>query len=101
MIRHIVCWSLRPAEDEDTRQAQLAEIRFRLTAMVGVADGLLHMEVCTEPLPGSNAQLALIADFTDEAALAAYQAWPPHVEVAQTLIRPIAETRLCFDTRLG
>lgn len=100
MIRHIVCWTLRPASDEGERQARLEEIRSRLTAMVGIAPGLLHMEVYTEPLAGSNAGLALVADFTDEAALAAYQAWPPHAEVAATLIRPIAETRICMDTKL-
>ena len=100
MIRHIVTWSLLPAEDATEREARLETIRSRLTAMVGEAPGLVHMEVYTAPLAGSNAGLSLIADFTDEAALAAYQAWPPHVEVAQTLIRPIAASRLCLDTRL-
>ena len=100
MIRHMVTWSLIPTDDTVTRTAQLEEIRRQLQDMVGKAPGLLSMQVYIRPLESSNAQLALISDFTDKEALAAYQIWPPHAELARTLIRPIADSRLCMDVEI-
>ena len=82
MIRHVAVFKLTPA-DPAQRAANLAGMRERLAALVGVVPGLRSMTV--EPDLGStpgNWEVAIVTDHDDAAAYAVYQSHPAHVEAS-------------------
>jgi quinol monooxygenase YgiN len=87
MVRHIVLWRLKaPAE------ADLASIRAALEAQVGRIPGLLRVEVGRSFNTGKRAtDFALICDFANREALAAYHRHPAHAETRAAVDPLIAE----------
>lgn len=84
MVRHIVVWKLKDEAEGADKAANAAKMAEKLSALTGKIDGLVRLEVGINSSPSAGAyDVALVADLTDEAALAAYQAHPLHVEVAQ------------------
>lgn len=96
MIRHVVAFTLA-AEDAATRAEQAAEAGRRLEALVGVVPSLRAMSAGANAvkLPG-NWDLALVADFDDEAGLHDYDVHPAHKEVA-AFIGGIRADRVAVD----
>ena len=97
MVKHIILWKLK--EDlsaEEKREVKLG-IKSGLEGLKGVVPGLLAIQVITDGLASSNADVMLDSSFTDEAALKGYAVHPAHVEVANTKVRPFAQIRLCLD----
>jgi len=82
MVRHIVLWRLKaPAE------ADLASIRAALEAQVGRIPGLLQVEVGRSFNTGKRAtDFALICDFANREALAAYHRHPAHAETRAAVV---------------
>ena len=99
-IRHIVSWRL--AESDPTlTAAQAAEIKAGLEGLRGQIEGMSAIDVGVNVLnPGANWDVVLVADYDDEAALAAYQVHPAHVAVAGYIKSVVAE-RSCVDFELG
>ena len=97
MTKHIILWQLADTLTPEERTAVLAGIKEGLEGLAGQIPGLLSIQVYTEGLPTSNADLMLDSAFEDEAALAGYAVHPAHVEVANTRVRPYTKTRLCLD----
>lgn len=93
MIRHVVMWKLKRAEDAP-------EFKRLLDSCATVVPGILRFEVAMAT-PGleANADVILVSDFADEAALAAYQSHPHHKAVGQTL-GAMRETRSVLDWRV-
>lgn len=82
MIRHIVEFKLASADDAG-RAAAADGIRDRLSALVGVIDGLLGVVVERDlGLVAGHWDVVLISEHDDNAALEAYQSHPAHVEAA-------------------
>lgn len=99
MIRHIVLWELS-ADDPSQRERDAAGVRERLEALAGVVPGLASISVRTDV--GStegNWDVTLVSEHDDEAALAAYQAHPAHVQAA-AFIRTVVAGRACVDYEL-
>lgn len=95
-IRHVVAWRLA-ATDEAERAASAAEIASRLNALVGIVPSILSLSAGAETLyVGTNWDVALIADFADQAALEAYQVHPAHKE-AGAFIRSVVADRVAVD----
>lgn len=97
MVKHVILWKLK--EDlsaEEKREVKLG-IKSGLEGLKGVVPGLLAIQVITDGLASSNADVMLDSSFTDEAALKGYAVHPAHVEVANTKVRPFAQIRLCLD----
>lgn len=93
MIKHIILWKLK--DDVDAPSA-VAEAKARLEALNGRIDGLVSLTVRTDKLTSSNADMMLDSSFDSEAALAAYQINPLHVEAA-SFVRSVVSDRLCLD----
>lgn len=95
MVKHIILWKLK--DDIADAGAVKAGIKQGLEGLKGVVPGLTDIVVRTEGLASSNADVMLDSTFVDEAALKGYAIHPAHVEVANTRVRPFAQTRLCLD----
>jgi hypothetical protein len=57
----------------------------------------MEIQVNTNGLPSSNADLMLDSTFVDEASLKGYSVHPEHVAVADGKVRPNVKTRICLD----
>ncbi|HYL87382.1 MAG TPA: Dabb family protein [Burkholderiales bacterium] len=85
MIRHIVLWRVKSAEQFET-------IRRSLEAQLGRIPGLLHVEVRRSFNTGRRAaDFALVCDFESREALAAYHHHPVHSETRAVVDPLIAE----------
>lgn len=98
MIRHIVLFQLI-SEDAAEREAQVAEARRLLEALVGVVPGLVRMDVREDVLGGANSDFAVDADFDDLDALKGYIVHPEHVKAADYIgtIRKDARAAIDFE----
>ena len=85
MIRHIVLWRLKSADDFET-------IRSALQAQVGLIPGLLRVEIGRSFNTGRRAaDFALVCDFDTREALASYHQHPAHRETRAIVDPLIAE----------
>ena len=90
MIRHIVFWRLKSPDQFET-------IRRTLEAQLGRIPGLLHVEVGRSINTGRRAaDLALVCDFANEAALAAYHQHPVHMET-RAIVDPLISEHWIAD----
>lgn len=95
-IRHVVSWKLAET-DHALQAAQAAEIKSLLESLRGQIEGMSAIDVGVNAVgPESNWDLVLIADYDNEAALAAYQVHPSHV-AATGVIRGYVSERSCVD----
>ena len=96
MIRHTVHFTL-VATDPDERAAALAGITDRLEALVGVVPGLHSLTISGDiGRLDDNADVILVSDHDDNAALEAYQVHPAHVEAA-AYVRSVISGRSTVD----
>lgn len=96
MIRHIVAFQMAAA-DVAQRAADAAECARRLNALVGVVPSLRAMTAGANMLAlGTNWDVALVADFDDEAGLEAYLVHPDH-EAAAAYIGTVRGDRVAVD----
>ena len=97
MVRHVIVWKLKEEDTEAEKSSIRAGIREGLEGLAGKIPGLVKIQVNTEGLPSSNADLMLDSLFEDEQALKGYSVHPEHVAVANTKVRPYVQVRCCFD----
>ncbi|MEF9944180.1 MAG: Dabb family protein [Burkholderiaceae bacterium] len=97
MLKHIVMWKLKDFAEGADRAANAAKMKSLLEAMSGKVPGLLKLEVGLAT-PGLEATCDVVLDceFTDAAALAAYQNHPEHVAM-KPFIGAIREARQVVD----
>lgn len=91
MIRHIVFFTCRKAED-------LAAVRDGLAVLAGIPHAL-KLEIGTNEKAdqlGNEVDLVVYGEFADEAALAAYKAHPIYQESIER-VRPLREMRIAAD----
>ena len=97
MIRHIVAFRLATA-DPDARRRQAAEIRERLTSLVGQIPGLLALDVFEDVgVVPSHWPLILISDFETPEALDRYMVDPRHRAVVEWMNNGIVVDRAAVD----
>ena len=96
MVRHVIIWTLRDDLTEQEKTNALIKSKRGLERLRGRIDGLERIKVQIDNLESSNADMMLDSSFTDEAALAAYQKNPEHLEVAE-FIRSVVSDRKCID----
>ena len=97
MLKHIVFWRLKDQAEGATRAENGAQIKLRLEALRGKIPGLLKLEVGidVERSPAAY-DVALYSEFTDQAALDAYQKHPDHVAAA-AFIGKVRSERVVVD----
>ena len=97
MVKHIILWTLKDSLSAEEKAAVKEGIKEGLEGLAGRIPGLTKIEVHTEGLPSSNADLMLDSTFTDEDSLKGYAVHPEHVAVADGKVRPFTATRVCLD----
>jgi hypothetical protein len=97
LIRHIVMWKLKESAEGATREENVVKFKALLESCRNLVPGTLRLEVgIAEPGLPSTFDIALVSDFTDKAALDAYQDHPDHLVVKQ-FAKAVTESRQCVD----
>lgn len=90
MIRHIVLWRMKSTDQFET-------IRAALEAQLGRIPGLVRIEVGRSVNTGRRAaDFALVCDFEDETALAAYHQHPVHLDT-RAIVDPLINEHWIAD----
>lgn len=99
-IRHVVTWTLS-ASDTATKRDHATGIATRLQQFAtDHPDVVQNLQLGTNiAYPESNADLVLIADFADLAALEAYQVHPDHQAIVE-YVKPRVSGRAAVDFEL-
>lgn len=98
-LRHIVTWKLS-GDTREARDAQAAEIAAALTPLAELVPSVRALSVHRNELfDGANWDVTLIADFDDQAGLAAYATHPAHV-AAGAVVSSHAVGRVATDFTL-
>ena len=97
MTKHIILWKLKETMADDEKAVVKENIKKSLEQLKGIIPGLVGIEVHTEGLPSSTADLMLDSTFESADALKNYATHPAHVAVANGVVRPNVQTRLCLD----
>ena len=97
-ILHLVSWKLT-ATDPAEKAEQVAQMAARLGGLVGVIDEIQSLRVGPDVVGGANWDVALVAEFADEAALARYQVHPAHVE-AGAYVKSVVAERMAVDLQV-
>ena len=95
MTKHVILWKLK--DDVVDKAAVKRGIKEGLEGLKGKIPGLVDITVRIDGLASSNADAMLDTTFESEAALKGYAVHPAHVAVADSKVRPFAQTRLCLD----
>ena len=97
MVKHIILWTLKDEFDAEEKERIKAGIKEGLEGLKGKIPGLLEVQVNTNGLPSSTADLMLDTTFESAEALEGYSTHPEHVAVADSKVRPFTATRACLD----
>ena len=97
MVKHIIVWTLKEELSAEEKETVKQGIKEGLEGLKGVVPGLLEIQVITNGLASSNADLMLDSSFESEEALKNYAVHPAHVAVADGKVRPYTKTRSCLD----
>ena len=95
MVKHIILWQLK--EDIKDKESVKKGIKENLEALAGQVPGLLKVNVVTNGLESSNADVMLDCELDSEESIKGYQKHPAHVAVADTYVRPYTAVRVCMD----
>ena len=97
MIKHIVMWKFKDQAEGAGKAANLAKAQTLLLGCADLVPGTLRLEVAAAT-PGLEAtyDLVLYTEFTDRAALDAYQNHPTHAAV-KPFLRAVVSERQCMD----
>lgn len=97
MVKHIILWQLKDELGTEEKEKVKKEIKEGLEGLKGKVPGLLEINVITEGLASSNADVMLDSTLESEEALKGYAVHPSHVEIADNKVRPYTKTRICMD----
>jgi quinol monooxygenase YgiN len=92
VIKHIVMWKLK-----EPKQESVSKVKAALESCRGAVPGMLKYEIGTDI--GADAgpwDVVLYSEFTDRAALDAYQQSAPHLAI-KGIIGPLREARGAVD----
>lgn len=95
-FKHLVLWQLNTQLSPEEKQTAAAEVKKRLEALNGQIPGLKTLSVHILLGTASDDDLLLESVFDNEAALAAYQVHPKHLEAA-AYVRSVTQARRCAD----
>lgn len=97
MIKHIVMWKLKDHAEGADRAANAARMKALLDGCAGLVPGLLKLEaVIAQPGLEATYDVMLYSEFTDKAALDAYQNHPDHAAMKPFFVA-VRDARQCMD----
>ena len=97
-ILHLVSWQLTTTDPAEKAE-HAAQIAAKLGGLVGVIDEIRSLRVGPDVVGGANWDVALVAEFHDDAALGRYQVHPAHLE-AGAYVRSVVAERMAVDLRV-
>ena len=101
MVKHIILWKLRSELSAAEKQSAAKAIKQGLEGLQGQVPGLLDIHVQIDGrLESSNADIMLDCTLESAEALKGYAVHPAHVAVANGVVRPYTEVRICLDYEL-
>jgi len=96
MLKHIVMWKLKEVPNGSKQENRL-KVKTALESCAGKTPGMLKYEVGLDVgTDGSPWDVVLYAEFTDRAALQAYQDSPQHLAV-KPVVGALREARAVVD----
>jgi quinol monooxygenase YgiN len=100
MLKHIVMWKLKEHAEGADRAANAVKVKALLDACDSLVPGMLKLEVAiAEPGLEATCDVVMYSEFTDKAALDAYQNHPQHVAL-KPFVGAVREARQCMDYQL-
>ena len=100
MLKHIVFWKLKDEVDGLERSAVAEKIKGMLEALDGKVPGLLSIHVGIDVSKSAqSADIVLLSEFPDQAALDGYQVHPLH-EACRAFIGKAASERRVVDFKV-
>lgn len=97
MIRHVILWKLKEEYKGEEKKNILNRIKQGLESLKEEIPEIRQIRVQTEKLDSSNADFMLDSSFENAEDLYNYAVHPSHVRVADNLVRPFVEVRMCLD----
>ena len=97
MIKHVILWQLKDELSSEQIIKVKAGIKSGLEGLKGEIPGLIDINVVTDGLASSKADVMLDSTFESEEALKGYATHPKHVAVADGKVRPYTASRVCMD----
>ncbi|MGZ3238356.1 MAG: Dabb family protein [Burkholderiaceae bacterium] len=97
MLKHIVMWKLKAFAENAEKHTNARKMKEKLDACANLVPGILKFEVAIAQ-PGLEAtyDVVLYSEFTDKAALDAYQSHPQHAAI-KPFIGAVRDARQCMD----
>ena len=100
MIRHVVVWKLKAEAEGASSSENAKKMKQKLESLVGQVPEIKRLEFRINGLANpTNADVMLVVDLVDWAALDRYQKHPAHVKVAE-FVGKVKETRVAVDFEL-
>jgi quinol monooxygenase YgiN len=97
MIKHIVMWKLKEHAEGESKAANMSKMKTLLETCRNLVPGLLKLEVgLANPTLEATYDVVLYSEFTDKAALDAYQEHPTH-QAIKPFIGAVKLERQCMD----
>ena len=97
MIRHVVMWKLKEHAEGASRAENVLKLKEKLEGCRDIVPGMLKLEVgIAAPGLESTYDIVMVSDFTDKAALDAYQVHPKH-QALKGFTGAVRESRECVD----
>ena len=96
MIKHIILWNFQEGKGSEENKLK---IKTALEELKNKIPGIVEIEVITNPIAGSNAEIMLNSTFESVDALNNYQIHEEHVKVA-TFVKSVTCNRMCMDYEL-
>ena len=97
MIKHIVLWTLKNRENQQSREETAAAIKAKIEGMRGRIPGLLHIEGGIDFTTSADSwDIVLYAELESREALAGYNVHPAHEEF-KVFIGPRQQQRSLID----
>jgi len=98
MIKHIVLWKLKDHAEGADLAANAIKMKAMLDGCAGIVPGMgaFDVVIAHPALTGSTHDFALYSEFTDAAALQAYQEHPTHVAI-KPFFGAVVASRACID----
>ena len=101
MVKHIILWKLRSELSADEKREKALAIKQGLEGLKGQVPGLVDIHVQIDGrLESSTADVMLDSTLESEEALKGYAVHPAHVAVANGIVRPNTEVRMCLDYKV-
>ena len=99
MVRHIVLWSLEGNLTKQEKKETAGKIKELLEPIKEKVPGAVKVEVIINELDSSNRDVALISEFTDTEALAAYQVPVLKATITQRVVfaEAVAQGKSIFE----